>query len=250
MVIPGQVAAGSLDRGNGTDARFSSTENGLALLTDMLDEIGLPATFFLEGRTAEAVKDSAGRLDGFEIGVHGYDHEVLTDMPRPDAIEAVKHGCQAIRDVTGRSPTCFRAPYMRQPRAVGDFLGGTGIHVDSSQYAYADCCIPTILPGYIAEIPVTEGTDSEGRKISAYLWPMHEGKRCPQDYIDLAASVPDNGVYVLADHTWHISESRTSGPFSDEDLSANLTNVRTVLEGIRDAGLTPCTLSEAAHLAR
>ncbi len=250
--VPGQIEAGSVDRGQGTAPRFSSSARGLALLADMLDDIGLPAAFFCEGRTLEETKDVSGCLAHFEIGVHGYDHESLGHMTRPDAVEAVRHGCQAARDVLGRNPVAFRAPYMRQPRAVGDFLRevGYGIHIDSSQYAYGDDCVPSILPGYAVEIPVTEGTDAEGRRISAYLWPMHEGKRRPEDYAALASSLPEDGVFVLADHTWHIVESRASGVFSDGDLKDNLVRTETALRGILDAGHTPSTLSEISRLAR
>ena len=51
--IPGSVAAGSIDRGSGTGPRFSSSERGMSVLVDLLDDIGVRGTFFLEGRTAE-----------------------------------------------------------------------------------------------------------------------------------------------------------------------------------------------------
>ncbi len=35
--IPGQAAAGSLDRGSGAAPRFSSAERGLSILLDVLD---------------------------------------------------------------------------------------------------------------------------------------------------------------------------------------------------------------------
>ncbi|AGI47216.1 putative xylanase/chitin deacetylase [Thermoplasmatales archaeon BRNA1] len=247
--LEGQAAAGSLDRGEGTSPRFSSSIKGLGLLADLLDEMGIPATFFCEGRTLEEMRDSAGILDGFEIGVHGYDHEFLPGMIRPDAISAVEHGCQAIRDVTGRNPTCFRAPYMKQPRDIADFLKNTGIRVDSSTYAQADRCIPSMLPGYVVEIPVTEGRDINGKSVSAYLWPMHEGKRNPLDYSDLAGCVPEEGCFVLADHSWHICELRERGVLSEEDVKENLELERRALQGILDAGLEPMTISDASRLA-
>lgn len=210
----------------------------------------MPATFFCEGRTIEAVRDSAGCLSGFEVGAHGYDHEPLSSMPRADAIDAVMRGCQAVEGVLGCPPVCFRAPYMRQPRDIGDFLRGTGIRADSSLYASLGGCRETVQPGGVAEIPVTEGRDAEGRRISAYLWPMHEDTRPPQDYVDLGASVPEDGIYVLADHAWHIVESRRGGVLSGAKLEENVANVRRVLEGILDAGYRPLTVSQAAALAR
>ena len=92
---------------------------------------------------------------------------------------------------------------------------------------------------------MTEGTDSSGRKISGYLWPMHEGKRRPKDYIELAGKVPDGGVFVLGDHSWHICESRSGGVLGPEDAARTADDVRRVLEGIRDSGAVPCTVSQA-----
>ena len=239
----------SLDRGQGTEPRFKSTLEGLKLLVGLLDELSLPCTFFCEGHTLEVIRDHAGLLDRFEIGVHGYDHEYFPSMARPDAMAAVVHGCEAVKDVTGRSPTCFRAPYMKMPRDIGAFLKGTGIHVDSSSYAPADRCVPSMLPGYIAEVPVAEGKDFNGTKVSAYLWPMHEGKRGPLDYADLAQAVPDNGCFVLADHSWHIVELRDAGRLSGVELEDNVTRTRRALEAILDLGCTPVTISEASQLA-
>lgn len=239
----------SADRGDGTEPRFASTLRGLEVLVGLLDDLSMPCTFFCEGHTLEVIRDHAGLLDGFEIGIHGYDHEYFPSMARPDSMAAVVHGCEAVKDVTGRSPTCFRAPYMKMPRDIGDFLKGTGIHVDSSSYAPADRCIPSMLPGYIAEVPVADGKDFNGNKISAYLWPMHEGKRGPLDYADLAQAVPDEGCFVLADHSWHMVELRDGGVMSEDAVSENVARTCKALEAIIDLGCAPVTISEASRLA-
>ncbi len=248
--VPGQDAAGSLDRGAGTAPRFSSAAKGLTLLAELLDDLKMPATFFCEGRTLEELRDRAGSLAGFELGIHGYDHEQLTGRPTEEAAAILARACGAVKDVTGRRPTCFRAPFMKAPRALDELLPPLGIRCDSSAYAPAADCRPVLLPGYIAELPVTEGTDTLGRKIAGYLWPMHEGKRVPQDYADLAAQVPEDGVYVLADHTWHLAEGRAAGVFGDDALKQNLERTRQALELIMDAGGRPQTLGTAARLAR
>ena len=247
--VPGQTEAGSADRGEGTAPRFSSSGWALARNADMLDSIGMPAAFFCEGRTAEALKDEMGCLDRFELGIHGYDHENLTHrIPRAEAAAAVRHGFDAVKDVTGRTPSAFRAPYMHQPKAVAAFLRdtGTGILTDSSMYASGPGSFPFALPGYVAEVPVTEGTGPEGGAMSGYFWAMHEGKRPPEDYSFLAKSVPEDGTLVLADHVWHIRESRASGVRSDEDSQKELDFVSEVLRALMDAGAEPETLSDAA----
>ena len=244
---PGE--AGSIDRGNGTEPRFESTLKGLAHLTDLLNEMGVPCTFFCEGRTIEVIRDYAGLLDGFELGVHGYNHESLIDLERSEAVSAVHHAVDVIKDVTGRSPLSFRAPYMNVPDA-SYLLKGTGIRVDSSTYAQAGDCVPYDLPGGITEIPVAEDVDANGRKISAYLWPMHEGKRDPLDYAGIVPHVPENGVFVLADHTWHLVESRKNGVMNADEVASNVERTREALQAVLDTGCEAVTVSQAARSVR
>jgi len=244
--VPGRPGeAASLDRGEGTAPRFGSALKGLEMLVDILDSEGIPCTFFVEGRTMERLRDHAGLLDGFEIGLHGYDHECFPEMDPADAESALFRGFEAVRDITGRAPTCFRAPYMFPPGDLSGFLNRTGIRMDSSEYADAADCRPRMLPGGIAELPVCRGRDASGKEMFAYLWPMHEGRRPSEDYLHLAAEVPPDGVFVLADHTWHIAESRSRGVFSDDDLETNLDCTRTVLRMLSDACGRSVTVSEA-----
>ncbi len=245
--VPGRPGeAASLDRGEGTSPRFTSALKGLELLVDILDSEGIPCTFFVEGRTMERLRDHAGLLDGFEIGLHGYDHECFPEMDRTDAESALFHGFETVRDITGRSPTCFRAPYMSSPDDLAGFLSRTGIRIDSSEYADAADCRPRMLPGGIAELPVCRGKDGSGKEMFAYLWPMHEGRRPPEDYLHLMEGVPSDGVFVLADHTWHIAESRSRGAFSGSDLETNLDRTRTVLRMLADACGRTLSVSESA----
>ncbi len=135
ICVPGRTAAGSIDRGQGDSPRFSSSASGLEVLVGILDDLGMPCTFFCEGRTMEELSDRAGLLDGFEVGLHGYDHEDLSAVPGPEVPGILRRGADAIRDSTGRDPVCFRAPYMRPPEGLAQMLGEAGINADSSIYA-------------------------------------------------------------------------------------------------------------------
>jgi peptidoglycan-N-acetylglucosamine deacetylase len=246
MSIPGQTAAGSLDRGSGTAPRFSSSASGLEMLTDILDDIGASATFFAEGRTLEALRDIAGLLSGHEVGVHGYDHEDIEGMDADGILEVVEKGKAAVRDTTGAYPTSFRAPYMRCSDDLYVALARSGLITDSSTYAaVSGSMVPSEISAcgsVITEVPVAEGTDSRGKKIAAYLWPMHEGKRSPDDYLELASRV-DEGAFVLATHTWHMFESRTGGVMSESRRKANAASVAEVLDGLIGMGFEPMTVS-------
>ena len=240
--VPGRMEAGSLDRGSGPAPRFSSAERGLRTLLDILDGIGMKATFFVEGRTAEAIDCSC--LSGHCIGFHGYDHEGLSggstglDMG-PEAVESVlRRGFGAVSDRISR-PSCFRAPYMSRPDSVLPVLRDLGIAADSSEYASGRCS-PYDLGG-ISEYPVPKSRDISGKTIAAYLWPMHEGKRTPQDYIRMAEDAGD--YMMLADHAWHMCERREGGMMDAGQERKEASDVAAVLEGILDLGFSPGVLA-------
>ncbi|MDR2698350.1 MAG: polysaccharide deacetylase family protein [Candidatus Methanoplasma sp.] len=242
ILIPGAVPAGSIDRGSGTGPRFSSSERGLSLLIDLFDRMGMKATFFAEAATLKAV--DAGVMSGHEVGIHGAEHEDLTQIKGADGKRAVlEEAVAAVKDAVGTAPASFRAPYMRADEETVGLLPEFGIKADSSRYAeMSRSLMPKRLDNGIWEIPVPEGTDAGGKKISAYLWPMHESKRRPEDYVRMASAM-EEGAFVLATHTWHIVESRERGIMSETEIGTNLGNVRKVLEGMEDIGMRPMTIT-------
>lgn len=233
----GRPEAGSLDRGGGTAPRFSSAERGLGILLDILDEVGMKATFFVEGRTSEMFDCSC--ISGHCIGFHGYDHEDLTGTSTgltfsdDDLRSTLCRGFDAVSDNISR-PSCFRAPYMSCDDRVLKVISDLGIHHDSSTYSEPDIQPYEVIDG-ITEHPVPKGKDVNGRTIAAYLWPMHEGKRPFGDYIGFASRHPD-GDFILATHTWHMVERRDGGIMDDVGIRDNTMNVRRVLTGILDSG--------------
>lgn len=235
MQVDGLDAAGSIDRGQGTSPRFSSSERGLELLLEMLDDIGMRATFFVEGRTSEMF-DCSG-VKGHCVGFHGYDHEDLTRVR--DVHGVMERGYQAVSDNVSR-PVCFRAPYMTADDRVMSELRALGIGHDSS--VYADPRVQPYDVSGIVEHPVAKGKDGNGRTMAAYLWPMHESRRPPEDYIWFAKTQCD-GDLVIATHTWHMVESRDAGLMDDKRIEENLRDVREVLTGIADEGFTPSVIT-------
>ena len=238
--IPGMSAAGSIDRGSGTGPRFSSSERGMSVLAELLDGIGIRGTFFMEGRTAEVTECSV--LSGHCIGLHGYDHEDLLGTETgvvPDARDVLNKGYDAVSDAVSK-PTCFRAPYMTADRSVLDAVMELGITADSSFYtSVGGPTDPYVLNG-VTEYPVPKTKDSRGRTIAAYLWPMHEGRRVPEDYIRMAEGM---STLVLATHTWHMVETRDGGVMSPGWIRENAERVREVIEGVLDLGFEPSVIA-------
>ncbi|MDR1954415.1 MAG: polysaccharide deacetylase family protein [Candidatus Methanoplasma sp.] len=241
--IPGSNAAGSADRGNGTAPRFSSSERGLSLLADLFDELSIKATFFAEAATLR--RTDAGKLSGHEVGVHGVDHEDFTLIKGADEKRAIlREAVDTVKDAVGKPPGCFRSPYMKADQETIDMLPEFGIRIDSSRHTeMASSLIPKYTDSRVLDIPVPEGRDAGGKKISAYLWPMHESKRGPEDYLRMA-SVMEEGAFVIATHTWHMVESRERGLMSKDEAERNADNVRKVLEGIMDMDMRPSTMTD------
>ena len=241
--VPGEIWAGSADRGTGTSPRFGSSARGLEILTDLLDEIGIKATYFAEGRT---LREIGGRnFEGHEVGIHGYDHEDFTEsFPSEVKRDAILKAIDTVEDITGKRPRCSRMPYMKTSSEVFSILSEEGIFYDSSVYAgLEERMVPYVSEG-LTEVPVPVGKDRSGKKIYGYLWPMHENKRVPDDYVDMASCVRE-GIFVIATHSWHITELCNGERMSEKTVADNVGKIRKVLEGILDLGYQAKTVSEA-----
>ena len=250
--VIGSSAAISLDRGDGNAPRFTSSEKGTGIILDLLDDLGMKATFFAEARTLE--RTHVGRtISGHEVGMHGLDHEDFTGsrtevyLGHGEMRRIVEKSIQIIRDEVGRSPVGFRSPYMDPNEEMLDFLYEYGISYDSSRYTYvSDRIVPTPSGSIcLTELPALKGADAAGKAITSYLWPMHEGKRGPGDFISFFDRVKE-GVCVVATHSWHMAETRSGGPMSDEEIGRNYDRTRKVLADLIDSGFEPVDARTAA----
>lgn len=243
--VKGMSQAGSMDRGAGENPRYGSSAEGLRILTDLLDEMGVRATYFAEGRTLMNI--GAQALVGREVGIHGLDHEDMTGTFPPGGREDIlMQSRDIVEDMLGVSPRCSRMPYMKMSSEVPGILSKLGIEYDSSEYRPIGKRMMPYNLGGITEIPVPTGTDSQGNRIAGYLWPMHEGKRKPSEYAEMA-DIIEEGIFVLATHSWHMAECIDGGCMSKETTGSNLDNVRQAIGGILDCGFKAETLPEAAQ---
>ncbi len=111
----------------------------ISTLLDLLDELGVRATFFVAGVTAErhpeALADVAAR--GHEVGCHGYDHvrayEQTPDEFRRDVVRCV----DVVERICGVTPAGYRAPWCsitRDSAWAHDVLRDVGFRYDSSLF--------------------------------------------------------------------------------------------------------------------
>ena len=250
--VPGRYKAVSLDRGQGDAPRFTSSGKGASILLDMLDDIGMKATFFAEATTLR--ETGVGKtMSGHEVAFHGKDHEDFTgvrthvDLSMGTMREVTESGLCMIRDDVGVTPKGFRSPYMDANEDMLEFLREYGMVYDASMYVYAGKDTDVYDTEYgIKEVPAVKAKDRNGKTVTSYLWPMHEGKRGYSDFVDLGDIIED-GTLVLATHTWHMAETREKGVMDDDWVMANTENVRRILTELMDKGSKPMTMLEAAQ---
>ena len=250
--VRGSSAAGSKDRGNGTSPRFSSSGKGAELLVELFDSLGIDATFFAEARTLHS-SGAFNFVKGYEVAMHGLDHEDLTGEKTGvmydygELREIAERSISLIRDCVGTQPKGFRAPYMAPNEDMLSFLTEYGIVYDSSYYTYAGGSIRPYRSEYgLVEVPVPKGNDDSGFPITGYLWPMHEGTRTKDDFIRMAEGMED-GVFVLATHSWHVCENQ-KGMLDDDGVKKNIDDIRCILETLMDDGFDIIPMSDAARM--
>ncbi|MGD1061214.1 MAG: polysaccharide deacetylase family protein, partial [Methanomassiliicoccales archaeon] len=214
----GRYDAASTVRGEEASSfRTESSARGLSMIVDLLEELRMKATFFLEGDTLRSIDkkvDVRRLLSAQEVGCHGVCHEDITGestgicLTGPEIESVVSDSVSIVEDVVGRKPMGFRAPYLHTNSETLAILAREGFKYDSSKTADVKQgrVGPYLLEEGLWELPVARGLDAKGKRIVSYLWPMHEGKRRPDDYLDMALGVK-KGCLVLATHSWHMVET-------------------------------------------
>lgn len=233
--------------------RFASSAYGLELLIELLEEVGIRGTFFIEMRTALEISrsmDINALLGNHEIASHGVEHEDLTGektgvtLSRYDLDSILERSFSELKDFTGKEPLGFRAPYLHINEEVLDSVKRAGFIYDSSLIvSIAEEVKPLYLPNGLVEVPLVTGRDGSGKKIYSYLWAMHEGKRSPDDYLRMMEKMR-SGLFVLATHSWHIVETFNRGRLRDEDIKSAIEEVRLILEGAMDMGVNFITIED------
>jgi len=243
----GQVCAVSAPRDGDDRPRFASSAKGLETIVDVLDSLDIRGTFFFEARTAMELSkhiDLPSLMSGHEVACHGYDHEDLTGqktgvhLDQGHVEEILERSISSIREIFGSSRLGFRAPYQACDGNVDRMLYEKNFVYDSSRtQAIQDGAVwPYRNEIGLVEAPVASGIDKNGKKIVGYLWPMHEGKRNVDDYVHLIGQF-EEGLLVIADHSWHMAENFSSGAYGMEEAKKQREAVRELLSRALDAGL-------------
>jgi polysaccharide deacetylase family protein (PEP-CTERM system associated) len=124
---------------DGWDRPGEAFERQMRSIFDLLDELGVNATFFLLGMTVRHYPDLVREIvrRGDEVACHGYDHERVFRQT-PDEFRAdLERSVELIEGTAGRRPLGYRAPAFSINRTTPwayEVLAELGFRYDSSQY--------------------------------------------------------------------------------------------------------------------
>ena len=100
------------------------------MVHDILDEAGVPATFFMVGRRAlENGRLIHGRMDRHAVGNHTWAHTDLSRMTHPQAYRAIHRAHTAIASATGKEPRLLRPPLGNIGGTTLSAAGQLGYHI-------------------------------------------------------------------------------------------------------------------------
>ncbi len=284
--VPGAFGCGSMCGGTKLvkEARFDSCINGLSLLLELFDDVGIEATLFFEGRTAGKLcefEDIVRRCKRHEIGCHGFEHEDYASIgPYDEKARRVWASKDAIAEIFGKEPKGFRAPYLHADAELLGIVEKAGFVYDSSFAQWKANKGERAYVGSLVEFAVPYWKRENGKKIYSYLWPMHEGEKEPEQYLDAlrmhfaayprpkceraialehsfsGAIFPIRCVAVggapfpmLATHTWHVASSFAKGDRDHSSTMSEVEKVRKIIKCLQALGCRFVTLGEVAKMA-
>jgi len=234
--------------------RMDGCREGLEWIAEIMEQTGLPCTFFWETRTllhlSESDPDLLDRLrdnTGFEHACHGLRHEDFSGKVSGQPLDAdatrdtVEEAIQGFQKVFGERPEGFRAPYCRLTDDLISTLAETGFRYDASRTVELQKSID-LMPSHLTrkprtlwEIPLCRWRDSEGQPISGYLWQLMEGRRTEDDYLTMLGEIADSYRTVLVQvalHPWHLRVRADGQRLSNQETRANREKLGSIIWGL------------------
>lgn len=193
------VGQGFVPLGSRSTGRYSA-RRGVPRHLDMLDRLGVKATFFVPGydaeRYPETIREIAAR--GHEIGAHGYLHE-RTLFPPEEEERRLTLTHRILTELVGRAPVGWRSPSGQKTYTTLRVLSGLGYRYDCSD---KDSDAPYMLDLGAAE-PMVEVTNNT---FSLDDHPWYHYSMTPVSEVEEAwrrefdAIYADEGYFLLSVH--------------------------------------------------
>ena len=144
-------------------------EVGIPRLLQLFKKNNITATWFSPGHSIETFPDQMKMIvdAGHEVGAHGYSHENPIAMTPQQEEDILVKSVELIKDLTGKGPTGYVAPWWEFSNVTDKLLKKYGIKYDHS-LMHHDC-----LPYYVR---IGDSWDKIDYSKPASTW-MHPLKR-------------------------------------------------------------------------
>ena len=112
--------------------------DGLDRYVELIDELGVPSSFFCLGELAETLKDRLREIHqrGWEVGSHTYSHRRPLLLPLQEVEEELRRSKAALEQAFGGPIEGFRAPCFSFDRDRLELLPGLGYLYDTSRILF------------------------------------------------------------------------------------------------------------------
>ena len=112
--------------------------NGLDRYVELIDELGIPSTFFCLGELAETLKERLREIHhrGWEIGSHTYSHRRPLLLSLQEVEEELYRSKETLEQVFGGPVEGFRAPCFSFDRDRLELLPQMGYSYDASRILF------------------------------------------------------------------------------------------------------------------
>jgi len=165
-------------------------------ILDTLRERGVTATFFVQGRWAEAYPATAKRIatDGHLVGHHSHYHARMPLLLGGGFADDIADGAKAIEAATGKDPR----PWFRCPFGAG--ADDPRVHAELERHGYRDVRWDVVLedwePWRTGEAIASGGIEGvrahgDGAIVLLHTWPGGTGEGLPgliDGLVDLGAT--------------------------------------------------------------
>lgn len=149
-------------------------EVGVPRLLGLLERLGLRATFFVPGATADRHPAALAAIleAGHDVAHHGYLHESLVGVDESTERKYLELGLDALQRVGGVQPIGYRAPWWEATDRTRSLLAEYGFRYDSSFFDADGPYWVDTAGGPLLEVPVSWALDDWERYA---FWPEVTG---------------------------------------------------------------------------
>jgi peptidoglycan-N-acetylglucosamine deacetylase len=139
------------------EQRRYGPRRGVYHVLEMLDRLGIRATFFVPGWIAEHYRSAVEQVHraGHELALHGWCHEPPDELSTMEFRETLVRAGDLLAEIGGSQPVGYRSPSFRMTPQALDVLAGLGVRYDSSLMGDDR---PYHI-GEVIEVPVDWATD-------------------------------------------------------------------------------------------